>query len=95
MTTWLIIALALCIVCGAGLAILKRKQRWNVPEWQANRPGKAVWINGHLSAIYVYDKGATNTRGNAWKYNQNGKCFSHTGFDGPYVSLMEAPDENK
>lgn len=95
MTTWLIIAIAFCLVCVVGMLILKRKQHWNVPAWQSNRPRKSVWMNGRLSAIYVYDEGATNTRGNVWKYNKNGKYFSHTGFDGPYVSLMEESDENE
>lgn len=95
MSTWLIIALAICILCGVGLVILRRARRRNIPAWESNRPRKSVWINGHLSAIYVYDEGATNTRGNVWKYNRNGKYFSNTGFNGPYVLLMEAPYENK
>jgi len=83
MNTWLIIALALCIVCGVGLALIARRRKHKQVKT------KIVYMADTPTAVYVFEEGATKSKGCVWKYNYSGPQFSSTGFDGPYTKVED------
>lgn len=90
MNAWLIIALALCIACVAGLALIARRRK------RKTLKTKIVYMADTPTAVYVFEEGATKNKGRVWKYDYSGPQFSSTGFDGPYTQLqVEVPYENE
>lgn len=93
MNAWLIIALSLCIVCGVGLALIARRKVKKSVHFLLET--KVIYSKGKPCAIYSFEKGATDKKGHVWKVDENGSHLSKTGFDGPYMDMMEAPYENQ
>lgn len=90
MNAWLIIALALCIVCGVGLALIARRRK------QKQLKTKIVYMADTPTVVYVFEEGTTKSKGCVWKCDYSGPQFSSTGFDGPYTQLqVEVPYENE
>lgn len=87
MITWLIIALALCIVCGVGLAIIARRRK------HKQLKTKIVYMADTPTAVYVFEEGATKNKGRVWKCDYSGPQFSNTGFDGPYTVVSDFPNK--
>lgn len=83
MNAWLIIALALCIVCGVGLALIARRRKYKQLKT------KIVYMADTPTAVYVFEEGATKNKGRVWKYDYTGPQFSSTGFDGPYTEVED------
>lgn len=83
MTTWLIIALALFIVCGVGLALIARHRK------HKRLKTKLLYMAETPTALYCFEKGATKNKGCVWKYDCTGPQFSSTGFDGPYTKVED------
>lgn len=83
MNAWLIIALALCIVCGIGLALIARRRK------HKQLKTKIVYMAGTPTAVYVFEEGATRSKGRVWKCDYAGPRFSSTGFNGPYTEVED------
>lgn len=83
MTTWLIIALALCIVRGVGLALIARRRKHKTLKT------KIVYMANTPTALYCFEKGTTKNKGLVWKHDYTGPQFSSTGFDGPYTKAED------
>ena len=83
MSNWMIIALALCIVCGVGLALIARRIK------HKQLKTKIVYMADTPTAVYVFEEGATKNKGCVWKYDYSGPQFSSTGFDGPYTRVED------
>lgn len=56
MTTWLIIALAMCIVCGVGLALIARRRKHKPLKT------KIVYMADTPTVVYVFEEGATKNK---------------------------------
>lgn len=83
MIAYLIIALALGIVCGAGLALIARCRK------RKRLKTKIVYMAETPVGLYCFEEGATKSKGCVWKYDYTGPRFSSTGFDGPYTKVED------
>lgn len=90
---WIVVSLALCIVCGVGLLLIARRKKKT--EVYLTLKTKLEYKNGLPEVLYIFEDGATKTTGLVWKTDYiNGTFFSRTGFDGPYTTV-EVPYAHK
>lgn len=97
MTAYLIIALALCVVCilftlGLAKAASRESRGRELSPWLEENPGirsRLELRGGKVVALYVCESKATRTSGCVWKYDYTGPQFSSTGFDGPYKRVED------
>lgn len=90
---WIVILLALCIVCGVGLALIARRKK--KAKVNLTLKTKLEYKNGLPEVLYIFEDGATKTTGLVWKTDYiTGTFFSWTGFNGPYTAV-EVPYEHK
>ena len=83
---WIVIALALCVVCVVGLALIARRKK--ASEVRLMLRTKLEYEDGLPKRLYVFEDGATKTTGLVWKTDYyDGTFFSKTGFDGPYTKV--------